>query len=88
VTFPNHNTENVHRVLTRYETIQQPHNIMIDVVLLCSRLSSHKVCMKFFNMACPNFGERGETNLQSRLFMGYIGSLASGPDNSSHGCQE
>jgi hypothetical protein len=40
--------------------------------------------MKYLNMACSNFGDRGGTNLQSRLLMGCIGSLASGPGHSSH----
>jgi hypothetical protein len=35
-------------------------------------------------MACLNFGEQGGTNLQSRLFIGYVGSLASRPGHSSH----
>jgi hypothetical protein len=30
------------------------------------------VCMKLFNVASPNFGELGRTNMQSRLLMSYI----------------
>jgi hypothetical protein len=60
---------------------------MVGEVLLSPRMSSTKVCMKLFNMACHNFGERGGTNLNSRLLEGYVGSLVGGPSNSSHGQQ-
>jgi hypothetical protein len=58
---------------------------MVGEVLVSPRLSSTKVCVKLFNMSCPNFGERDRTNLQLRLLMGYVGSVASGPDHNSHG---
>jgi hypothetical protein len=85
VIFTNHNIEVVRWVLKLNQMIQQHLNTMDGEVLISSGLSSTEVCMKLFNMACPNFSERGGTNFQSRLLMGCVGSLVSRPDHSRHG---
>jgi hypothetical protein len=64
--------------------IQQHLNTMACEALISPGLSSTEVCMKLFNMACPDFGEQGGTNFQSRLLMGCVGSLVSRPDHSRH----
>jgi hypothetical protein len=42
-------------------------------------------CKQVLMLISLTFDERGGTNLQSRLLMGYVGSLAIGVGYSSHG---